>query len=215
MATCNPFKVGDKVKLLKSSYDFNPILWRKYDGYRYSIVTGLFDGQISTTEDSRPQHYTHFELYKEEKDMTQQTTPQAQQKTKRVPFTHELWEKWNQTAKVIWTPTETEILYFAKWGGCDYDFIGVYKAPGEEYAASAFVEGDFPDMAIEIPVTTKRIPFDPELKDAKVFTKSHNRLVKEWHMFSTGVVATLCETDIVVTKHDCGELEMEVEEDAP
>lgn len=205
----NPFKVGDKVRLLKSSYDFNPALWKKYMGYRYSIVTGLSDGLISTTEDKSPQHYTHFDFYKEEKDMAQQT----QQKTKRVPFTKESWKR-NQTAKVIWTPTETEILYFAKWGGCGYDFIGVYKAPGEEYAASAFVEGDFPSMAIEIHVTTKRIPFNPELKDAKVFYGDTE--MAEWIQMKSGVVCGSYDAGgfagVITNLYHPNDLQMEIEE---
>jgi len=208
----NPFKVGDKVSLKQSSYDFNPRLWDAYRGYEYSFVTAVDGNKITTSEDKSFSHYTHFDFYKEEKDMTPQTTQQTQQKTKRVPFTHELWEKWkDKGGKVICVPTGKQVLQLAYFPEADHRYRYVCLTT----LGSCTHATDTEYLALEIPVTTKRIPFNPELKDAKVFTKSHNRLVKEWHMFSTGVVATLCETDIVVTKHDCGELEMEVEEDAP
>jgi len=206
----NPFKVGDKVKLLNSSYDFNPRLWDAYDGYKWGVVTEVFNEQLTTHLDDTPTHYSHFELYREEKDMAQQT----QQKTKRVPFTKESWKR-NQTAKVIWTPTETEILYFAKWGGHGYDFIGVCKAPGEEYAASTFVEGDFPYMTIEIPTTTRRIPFNPELKDAKVFYGKTELI--EWVRMSSDVVCGVHEQlssfkSLETALYHPNHLEMEIDE---
>lgn len=209
----NPFKVGDKVKLLNSSYDFNPRLWDAYDGYKWGVVTEVFNEQLTTHLDDTPTHYSHFELYREEKDMAQQT----QQKTKRVPFTKESWKR-NQTAKVIWTPTETEILYFAKWGGHGYDFIGVCKAPGEEYAASTFVEGDFPYMAIEIPITTKRIPFNPELKDAKVLVKVFygDTEMVEWVQMKSGVVCGSYDAGgfagVITNLYHPNDLQMEIEE---
>lgn len=204
MATCNPFKVGDKVKLLKSSYDFNPALWRKYDGYRYSIVTGLFDGQISTTEDSRPQHYTHFELYEEEKDMTPQTTPQTQPKTKRVPFTHELWEKWKDKGVMVTTLNGKVLEQFTHFNLPDIRiYAGVYGGLiGNYYSHHLF---------LEIPITTKRIPFNPELKDAKVFLKYNNVPVDEWHWFSNNIVAVLTTGKRIDAKFP-PELEMEIEE---
>lgn len=131
----NTFKIGDTVKLLKSSYDFSPFAWRMYDGYVYSTVTHVVGDQIVTTEDSKPTHYSHFELYKEPSEDVM--NKQTQQKTKRIPF-------------------------------------------------------------------------NPSLGDAAVFTKLGNHLVKEWHVFSTGVVATLCENFLHTTKHDQIELEMEV-----
>lgn len=134
MATCNPFKVGDKVKIKEDPYG---ILSRS--GFKLNTVYTVMEFKdfkrevLYFEETSSPLHYSHFELYKEEKDMT----PQAQQKTKRVPF-------------------------------------------------------------------------NPLLKDAVVFTKLGNHLVKEWYVFSTGVVATLCENFLHTTKHDQGELEMEI-----
>jgi hypothetical protein len=203
----NPFKVGDKVRVKASVLSTFPVVFKNFLSVKYAIVTGIESYRVFTNVDDEHTHFEHFEIYKEEKDMTQQT----QQKTKRVPFSKEVWLK-HKNAKVIWTPTEAEILYFDKWGGCDYDFIGVYKAPGAEYAASTFVEGDFPNMALEIPITTKRIPFNPELKDVKVFIERGNCPVKEWYVFSNGVVAVLPETSSYLTAKDQSELEMEIEE---
>lgn len=208
------FNVGDKVVVVPSAFDYGILQKHGFKPNTVYTVSAFINSErdlLWFEELKRAAHQSHFDFYKEEKDMPQQT----QQKTKRVPFTHELWER-NQTAKVIWTPTETEILYFAKWGGCGYDFIGVYKAQGEEYAASAFVEGDFPNMAIEIPVTTKRIPFNPELKDAKVFTEGDmlcfNTEIKEWHLFSNDIVVLLDSEDNVRIKHR-SKVQMEIEED--
>lgn len=137
MATCNPFKVGDKVKVKMHVLRAWPRAFKNYLPVQYAVVTEVEYNCVFTDVEDTPTHFEHFEFYKEEKDMNQQTTPQAQQKTKRVPF-------------------------------------------------------------------------NPLLKDAVVFTKLGNHLVKEWYVFSTGVVATLCENFLHTTKHDQGELEMEI-----
>lgn len=209
MATCNPFKVGDKVKLKKSSYEFDPILWKKYDGYKYSVVVGVDGQQIFTTEDDSRQHYTHFEFYKEEKDMAQQ----AQQKTKRVAFTREMWEKWrDKGGKVIYTPTATEVLQLVHFPKADHRYHYAYLM---EPGGIAHVGTAIP-LSLEIPVTTKRIPFNPELKDAKVVCKHTSDELSEWAHMSSSVVCG-------VIKHEGGgyttelyhpnTLEMEIEED--
>ncbi len=209
MATCNPFRVGDKVKLLKSSYDFNPTLWMKYEGFRYSTVTHVVGSQIVTTEDSKPTHYTHFELYKE----PEETTMQQQSKTKRVRFTHELWEKWkDKGAKVIYTPTGRQVLQLAYFPEADHRYRYVYLiTPGTLVAL-----GTCDPLDIVIPVTTKRIPFNPELKDAKVFIEGDmldfNLEIKEWYLFSNGFVALLDYEGCARIKHP-NTLEMEIEED--
>ncbi len=209
MATCNPFRVGDKVKLLKSSYDFNPTLRMKYEGFRYSIVTGMFDGQISTTEDSIYTAFTHFEFYKE----PEETTMQQQSKTKRVRFTHELWEKWKDNGgKVIHTPTGREVLQLAYFPEADHRYRYVYlTTPGTLVAL-----GTCDPLDLVIPITTKRIPFNPELKDAKVVCRHTSDELLEWVYMMSGVVCG-------VIKHEGGgyttklyhpnTLEMEIEED--
>jgi hypothetical protein len=175
----NPFKVGDKVKLLKRSYEFNPIFWRRYEGFKYSFVRGVVGDTISTSEDISPQHYSHFELYKEEKDMT----PQAQQKTKRVPFTHELWEKWKDKGGKVLYANGPHII---KDMLCFDNAVTTYRYAGycEERDCIYVCEGD--DLSLEIPVTTKRIPFNPELKDAKVFYGKTE--LTEWFQAKTGVI---------------------------
>lgn len=203
----NPFKVGDKVKLLKSSYDFNPILWRKYDGYTYSIVTEVFDGLISTTEDSSPQHYSHFELYKEPEETTVK-----QPKTKRIPFTHEMWEKHKNVAKIIYVPSGGEVLGFAYFPEADSRFHYAYLTR----SGTAPTLGSGECFWLEIPVTTKRIPFNPELKDAKVVCKHTSDELLEWVYMMSSVVCG------VIDREGCGfttelyhpnYLEMEIEEE--
>lgn len=204
----NPFKVGDKVKLLKRSYEFNPIFWRRYEGFKYSFVRGVVGDTISTSEDISPQHYSHFELYKEEKDMT----PQAQQKTKRVPFTHELWEKWkDKGGKVLYKPTGKQVLQLAYFPEADHRYRYVYLTT----LGSCTQASDIEYLELLLPVTTKRIPFNPELKDAKVFYGETE--MTEWFRAKTGVV---CGTHTVnnfgggdTSLYHQNDLHMEIEED--
>jgi hypothetical protein len=208
MATCNPFKVGDKVKLKKSSYEFDPIFWKKYGEYKYSVVVGVDGQQIFTTEDNSRQHYTHFEFYEDEKEMAQQ----SQQKTKRVPFTHELWEKWkDKGGKVIYSPTGGQVLQLAYFPEADHRYRYVYlTTPG-----TVTRMGTCDPLNLEIPVTTKRIPFNPELKDAKVFYGETE--LTEWFRAKTGVI---CGTHAVnnfdgedTSLYHPNYLQMEIEED--
>lgn len=206
----NPFKVGDKVKLLKRSYEFNPIFWRKYDGFKYSFVKGVIGDTISTSEDSSPQHYSHFEFYEEEKDMTLQTTPQTQPKTKRVPFTHDLWEKWKDNGGEVTTMNGRVLDQFTCFNLRDVRvYAGVYTevAPlvGTYYSHHLF---------LEIPITTKRIPFNPELKDAKVFYGGVELI--EWVQMKSGVVCGSYDSDgfagVITNLYHPNDLQMEIEE---
>lgn len=205
----NPFKVGDKVKVKKSSFDFEPSLWDAYRGYKYSVVTKVNDIQIVTSEDPSPTHYQHFELYEEEKDMTPQTTQQAQQKTNRVPFTHELWEKWkDKGGKVIYVPTGKQVMQLAYFPEADHRYRYVCLTT----LGSCTHATDTEYLALEIPVTTKRIPFNPELKDAKVFTTDGNQSVVDWVMFKDGQVACQWHNQYM-SYYPTNYLEMEIEED--
>jgi hypothetical protein len=202
----NPFKVGDKVKLLQSSYDFNPSLWRKYTGHKYATVLFVSGDKIITTIESDTSHYSHFELYKEPEEQTMQ-----QPKTKRIPFTHELWEK-HKDKDVVVTALNGRVLEqftcFNLPDTCLY--AGVYDGlVGNYYSSHLF---------LEIPITTKRIPFNPELKDAKVFYDDTE--LTEWVLMSSNVVCGVhtqvhpfksLETALYHPTH----LEMEIEEDAP
>jgi len=202
----NPFKVGDKVKLLNSSYDFNPRLWDAYVGYKWAVVTGVFNEQITTHLDDKPTHYSHFELYKEEKDMTQQT----QQKTKRVPFTHELWEKHKDVAKIIYIPSGGEVLGFAYFPQADSRFR--YAFLTRTGTAPTFGSGEY--FYLEIPVTTKRIPFNPELKDAKLFYGDTEMV--EWVQMKSGVVCGSYDAGgfagVITNLYHPNDLQMEIEE---
>jgi len=210
----NKFKVGDKVEL-------------KHDTYGFLAKAGFRMGKVYTvkevdTETDRVYvketlgciHYTHFELYKEP---TQEKQPM---KTKHIPFSEDSWTK-NRTCSVFWKPTNTVILYFNRWlDGHDSRFIGVCKATESEYCATTFSQYDFSNMELEIPVTTKRIPFDASRKDAKVLLAHANSRVEliEWvQMEKSSVVVGVTED-----KLDCGgfftaiyhpnDLEMEIEE---
>jgi hypothetical protein len=215
----NPFKVGDKVKVKSHILRTWPSIFSKYLPVECAIITRIVNNHVLTDVDNDPAHFEHFELYKEPCNNPEETmNQQTQQKTKRVPFSEESWLK-HKNAKVIWTPTETEILYFDKWGG--YDFIGVYKPPGADYTATTFMDADFPNMALEIPVTTKRIPFNPELKDAKVVCKHTSDEFVQWVQLVSGVVCGVIrhESEIglgagfTTELYHPNALEMEIEEE--
>ncbi len=203
-----PFKVGDKVKIKEDLYGF---LGRA--GFKLNTIYTVGEVnretyRISVKETLGCLHYTHFDFYKEEKDMTQQT----QQKTKRVPFTHELWEKWkDKGGKMIYTPTGMQVLQLAAYfPEADHRYRYVFlTCPGTLVKAR-----DLDDLALEIPVTSKRIPFNPELKDAKVFYGDTELI--EWVQMNSGVVCGSYDTggiDGVITNlYRPNDLQMEIEE---
>ena len=201
----NTFKIGDTVKLLKSSYDFSPFAWRMYDGYVYSTVTHVVGDQIVTTEDSKPTHYSHFELYKEpEEDVMKQ------QKTKRVPFSKAAWEKYKGVATPYYDENSavSQLTYFE---GSTTAFALAGTVAGQ---LSRFYESE---IELEIPITTKRVPFNPELKDAKVFYGKTELI--EWRCMSSGVVCGVHEHEspfksLETALYHPNHLEMEIDEDA-
>lgn len=206
----NPFKVGDKVKLLKRSYEFNPIFWRRYEGFKYSFVRGVVGDTISTSEDISPQHYSHFELYKEEKDMNQQTQP----KEKRVPFSAELWKKYKDVADVVFSGTNYRVLRLESFPqGLEYEGNIYYFAAVTHQGSIVLTQDRL--LSLIIPVTIKHVPFSPELKDAKVFYGETE--LTEWFQAKTGVV---CGTHTVnsfggedTSLYHPNDLHMEIEED--
>lgn len=132
--------------------------------------------------------------------------------TKRVPFTHELWEKWKEKGgKVIYKRTGKQVLQFAYFPEADYRYRCVYLTlPGTPLWAS-----DTEEIELLIPVTTKRIPFNPELKNAKVFYGDTELI--EWFQAKTGVV---CGTHVVnnfggedTSLYHPNDLKMEIEEE--
>lgn len=203
----NPFRVGDMVRVKAHILRTWSSIFSKYIPVEFAIVTRIVNNHVLTDVDSDPAHFEHFELYKEpEETMNQQT----QQKTNRVRFTHELWEKWkDKGGKVIYVPTGEQVMQLAYFPEADHRYRYVYlTTPGTVTSM-----GTCDPLDIEIPVTTKRIPFNPELKDAKVFIERGDCPVKEWYVFSNGVVAVLPETSSYLTAKDQSELEMEIEED--
>ena len=206
----NTFKIGDTVKLLKSSYDFSPFAWRMYDGYVYSTVTHVVGDQIVTTEDSKPTHYSHFELYKEPSEDVM--NKQTQQKTKRVPFSKVVWKKYKAVAKVFLHGKECNRF------ACLINTIGdqgfaVYSIVGDDSIAYYSVWR----FELEIPVTTKRIPFNPELKGTKVFYGKTELI--EWRCMSSGVVCGVHEhihpfKSLETALYHPNTLEMEIDEES-
>lgn len=205
----NPFKVGDKVRVKASVLSTFPVVFKNFLSVKYAIVTGVESYRVFTNVDDEHTHFEHFEIYKEseEKDMNNQP------KTKRVPFTQELWEKWKDNGgKVIYTPTGREVLQLAYFPEADHRYRYLYLTkPG-----TVTSQGTCDPLAIEIPITTKRIPFNPELKDAKVVCRHTSDELLEWVYMMSGVVCG-------VIKHEGGgyttklyhpnTLEMEIEED--
>lgn len=200
----NTFKIGDTVKLLKSSYDFSPFAWRMYDGYVYSTVTHVVGDQIVTTEDSKPTHYSHFELYKEPSEDVMK-----QQKTKRVPFSKAAWEKYKGVATPYYNETSvvSQLTYF-EGSTTAFTLAGTVAGQLSRFYGS--------EIELEIPITTKRIPFNPELKGTKVFYGTIELI--EWFHLRTGLV---CGTHKLVAAfkgmesamYHPSDLEMEIDEE--
>lgn len=202
------FNVGDKVIVSPSAPDYGVLQKYGFKPNTVYTISAFMNSERDFLWFEELKHYahqSHFDFYKEEKDMTQQT----QQKTKRVPFTHELWESGNKTANVYYLATQRQLCGLV----CFEQVNNPYKYAGyAKYNDCIYVCSE-DEMSLEIPVTTKRIPFNPELKDAKVFIKRGNCLVKEWHLFSNEAVAVLPKSSRLLSAKDKSELEMEIEED--
>jgi len=207
----NPFRVGDKVKVNATALRAFPDAFKNYLSVRYVVVTKIDGPTVFTDVDNRPTYFEHFTLYKEpEEDVMKK--PDTQQKTKRTPFTHELWEKHKDVAKIIYIPSGGEVLGFAYFPEADSRFHYAYLT--RSGTAPTFGSGE--SFWLEVPVTTKRIPFNPELKDAKVVCRHTSDELLEWVYMMSGVVCG-------VIKHEGGgyttklyhpnTLEMEIEED--
>lgn len=206
----NTFKIGDTVKLLKSSYDFSPFAWRMYDGYVYSTVTHVVGDQIVTTEDSKPTHYSHFELYKEPSEDVM--NKQTQQKTKRVPFSVAAWTKYKDVAKVYLDGKLCD-AFLPMLNYQNDQGYALYKLSFSGHVEYYSVWG----FELEIPITTKRVPFNPELKGAKVFYGKTELI--EWRCMSSGVVCGVHEHEspfksLETALYHPNHLEMEIDEDA-
>lgn len=207
----NPFKVGDTVKIKEDPYGIlNRAGFRLNTIYTVKQVDEETD-RLYLKETLGCLHYTHFDFYKEEKDMNQQT----QQKTKIVPFTHELWEKWKDNGgKVIYAYGP----HIIKDMVCFDNAVTTYRYAGycEELDMVYVCEGD--DLSLEIPITTKRIPFNPESKDAKVFVKVFygDTEMVEWVQMKSGVVCGSYDAGgfagVITNLYHPNDLQMEIEE---
>ena len=149
----NQFKVGEKVVCINAE---GVLMWLTV-GQEYTITYLHDDGYVAV--DNIINNFgwcpSRFKLKEENHTMT------SQQKTKRVPFTHELWEKWKERGgKVFHRLTGREVLQFAYFSEADHRYRCAYlTCPGALVRA-----GDIDQLELLIPVTTKRIPFNPELK---------------------------------------------------
>lgn len=208
----NPFRAGDKVKVKMHVLRAWPRAFKNYLPVQYAVVTEVDYNCVFTDVEDTPTHFEHFEFYKEEKDMNQQTTQQAQQRTKRVPFTHELWEKWKgKGGKVIYVPTGKQVMQLAYFPEADHRYRYVCLTT----LGSCTHATDTEYLALEIPITTKRIPFNPELKDAKVFYEKTELI--EWVRMSSDVVCGVHEQlspfkSLETALYHPNHLEMEIDE---
>jgi len=201
MCDKNPFKVGDLVELKSDDYGFLARGGFKLN-YPYTVKEVDTETDRLYVEETlgclHYTHYTHFEFYKD---------PEKQSmKTKRIPFSEESYEKYKDVAKVIATKLEIVDCYVFSTG-----VVGVlYKMPNGD-VSNVILPINQHLLELEIPVTTKRIPFDASRKDAKVFNKQGNP-VKEWHVFSNGVVAVLPVASDFLSAQAQDDLIMEIEE---
>lgn len=213
------FKLNDKVICITN---FGVSNWLE-QGQEYTVTRIYSNGDIAVNGiKNNLGWYAHrFELKQEnqqkilqdkpsyaveEKDMTQQT----QQKTKVVPFTHELWEGWkDKGGKVIYGYGP----HIIKDMVCFDNAVTTYRYAGycEELDMIYVCEGN--DLSLEIPVTTKRVPFNPELKDAKAFYGEVE--LTEWVQMKSGVVCGIIKHEdggYTTSLYHPNILEMEVEE---
>lgn len=202
----NPFKVGDKVRVKARVLSTFPVVFKNFLSVKYAIVTGVESHRVFTNVDDEPTHFEHFELYKEseEKDMNNQP------KTKRVPFSVAAWVRHKDNASVYLN------------GKMCHTFLPMFNYQNDQgyalYQFNFFGNVEYHSVwsfEIEIPVTSKRIPFNPELKDAKVFYGDTELI--EWVLMSSNVVCGVhtqthpfksLETALYHPAH----LEMEIEE---
>jgi len=208
MCDKNPFKVGDLVELKSDDYGFLARGGFKLN-YPYTVKEVDTETDRLYVEETlgclHYTHYTHFEFYKD---------PEKQPvKTKRIPFSEEAYNKYKDVAKVWLYGKECERFTFMVSGqSCVGDgewsqgyALFVYKGCKDVSFHSVW------SFELEIPVTTKRIPFDASRKDANVFNKQGNP-VKEWYVFSNGVVAVLPVAGDFLSAQAQDDLEMEIEE---
>jgi len=199
----NPFKVGDKVKVKAHVLRTWPRAFKNYIPIQYAVVTKLDSVHVFTDVDSDPTNFEHFELYKESEEDVMKN-PHTQQKTKRVPFNPELKDTKvislsstpNQPVKDWWVTKDRQIV--CQWAN---GTVG--------YGQPRWLE-------MEVLVTTKRIPFNPELKNAKVFYGKTELI--EWIRMSSGVVCGIHEhlspfNSLETALYHPNTLEMEIEED--
>lgn len=201
----NPFRVGDKVKVNATALRTFPDAFKNYLSVRYVVVTKIDGATVFTDVDNRPTYFEHFELYKEPEETTIQ-----QPKTKRTPFTHELWEKYKDVATPYYKQLTVFQLAYFEGTTKGYTLAGVLSDQ-----LSRFYESE---IDLEIPITTKRIPFNPELKDAKVVCKFTSDELSEWVYMTSNVVCGVINREgggFTTELYHPNYLEMEIEEDAP
>ena len=205
--TNNPFKVGDKVKVKRCFAEKYSRIFNLYAAVEYAKVIAIHGSYIVTDIDKQnPIDYIHFELYKEP---TQEKQPM---KTKRIPFSEEAYAKYKGVARVWFNGKEcNEFVYLtngksghAKQGYALYK-TAIWCDVGW-YSVWAF--------ELEIPVTTKRIPFDASRKNAKVLYFNYD--VVEWVAMQGGAfLAITYKTELDTTISlivNPDDLTMEIEE---
>lgn len=204
----NNFKVGDWVKIKDSVWDY--CNWEA-DGFKKDAPEKVVDtdGEYVYIRKGHQRyciHYTNIEKVEMKPEETKYAT---------IPFSVEAWEKWkvDERTKVFYKSIPvTQLTMFDCKGG--FVAAGVMWVDyGKELVK--FHVDDFKNMIIHAPVTTKRIPFNPELKDAKVFYG--NTELIDWHQMKSGVVCGTRELNDGFNGQDTNlyhpnDLTMEIEE---
>lgn len=204
------FKVGDIVVCVDDTCDMGG--WaEKYlkKGQEYVVTKVHGDGSVSVGGLSFGWFASRFEL--KQQPAEQPIQKPVQQKTKLVPFTHELWEKWkDKGVKVVYAngPHTVEDLV------CFSNAVTTFRYAGYVKERDCVYVCEMDDLSLEIPITTKRVPFNPERKDAKVFYGEQELI--EWVQMKSGVVCGTIKLDNFNDEHTSlyhpNDLEMEIEE---
>lgn len=196
------FKVGDVVVCVDDRGQEEHL--RKGQEY---VITYVYDNTyvaVNHVRNNYGWYASRFELKQQPAEQPVQIPVQQKTKTIRPSCV----EDWHKAVGMYFGGVKVkEFKYVATEYEVAVCFISDFNG--------AFFKGGFDsEIKLEIPVTTKRIPFDPERKGAKVFYGEQELL--EWVQMKSGVVCGTIKLDNFNDEHTSlyhpNDLKMEIEE---
>lgn len=178
----NTFKIGDWVVLTDKAWSLAN--WEA-DGFEEGKPEEVTD--VSSSNVTVRRGVSRLCILKEHVQLAKNPPAGKETKYKVIPFSAEAWKTWKGDERVKVFHHTNPISQFTMFN-CDSEYVaaGVYEHL-EGYRNLVKIHlSDFQNMKLQIPVTTKRIPFNPELKDAKVMYGDTELI--DWHQMKSGVV---------------------------